>query len=253
MTTARPPESLPLIVAHRGGSPGDVENSLAAFEHALEVGVDLIECDLRRSADGMLVLHHDERVDGVAVRSLTARELRRRAPTLLTLDDLLMLLAGRAGPGRIVLDLKERGIEGDLIPVLEQRPDIVQRVLVTSVHTRSLRRLSERFPALRMGLSRGHLVSGFPVPEARPVLGRILRHVYPWWMLPQVRWCRATTVAMEHRLLNDASVRTFRKMGCRVYAWTVDDCATARELAAAGVDLIASNEPWELLGCLDRR
>jgi glycerophosphoryl diester phosphodiesterase len=226
---------------------------MAAFQHALAIGVDLIECDLRRSADGVIILYHDERVDGEPVRSLTVRDLRQRVPTLLTLDDLLMLLAGRTDPSRLVLDLKERGIEQDLIPVLEQRPDVVRRALVTSVHTRSLRRLSERFPDLRLGLSRGHLISGFPSRAGQRLLALVLHRVYPWWMLPQVRWCRAGVVAMHYRLLNDRSVHRFQKMGCRVYAWTVDDCATAQDLARSGVDLIASNKPWELLGCLGRR
>jgi glycerophosphoryl diester phosphodiesterase len=252
VTIARPPSSPPLIVAHRGGAPGDVENSLAAFEHAMAIGVDLIECDLRRSSDGVIVLFHDERVNGERVRSLTARELRKRIPTLLTLDDLLMLVAGRTAQTRLVLDLKERGIEDDLIPVLEQRPDVVRSVMISTVHMLSVRRLADRFPGLRLALSRGHLVSGVPIAGIGSLLARISRPVYPLWMAWQMRWCSAQTVALQHRLIDAVTVRRFHRIGYRVYAWTIDDLATAEDLAGAGVDFIASNEPWELMGRFGR-
>ena len=252
VTTARPPGSPPLIVAHRGGAPCDVENSLSAFEHAMAIGVDLIECDLRRSSDGIIVLYHDEKFNGERVRSLTIRELRDRIPTLLTLDDLLMLAAGRAIQTRFVLDLKERGIEHDLIPVLEQRPDVVRSVMVSTVHTRSIRRLAERFPGMRLALSRGHLVSGFPLSGARPLLATMSRTVYPLWMTWQMRWCRAQTAALQHKLLDASTISRFHSVGYRVYAWTVDDAETAQDLADAGADFIASNEPWKLMGQFGR-
>jgi glycerophosphoryl diester phosphodiesterase len=229
-----------------------VENSLTAFEHAMAIGVDLIECDLRRSSDGVIVLFHDEKIHGARIRSLTLRELRDRIPTLLTLDDLLMLVAGRTGQTRLVLDLKERGIDQDLIPVLEQRPDVVRSAMVSTVHTGSIRRLAERFPDMRLALSRGHLVSGCPFVSVRSVLAWMSRPIYPMWMTGQMRWCRAQTVALQHQLLDAATIRRFHHLGYRVYAWTVDDAATAQNLAGAGVDFIASNEPWNLLGQFGR-
>lgn len=242
-----------MIVAHRGGAPGDVDNSLSAFEHAIDIGADLIECDLRRSSDGVIVLYHDERIDGVAVKSHTFSELRRQMPGLLTLDDLLMLVSSKRATVRLALDLKERGLELALIPVLEQRPDMVNKVLVSTVHTLSLRRLSRRFPNLRLALSRGHLIGSLPHPALQRLAAATLRHIYPFWMVPQLRWCGAGAVAMHHRLLTPAIVERFHRQGFRVYAWTVDDLATAEALSAAGVDMIASNQPWELLGLLGRR
>ncbi|MBE8191604.1 MAG: hypothetical protein HAW65_00675 [Alphaproteobacteria bacterium] len=53
------PQSIPLIIAHRGGANLRPENSMAAFAHALAVGSDGIECDIQCSRDGQLVIHHD--------------------------------------------------------------------------------------------------------------------------------------------------------------------------------------------------
>lgn len=218
----------------------------------MAIGADLIECDLRRSADGVIILYHDERLNGDKVRSLPFSELRRRNRDLLTLDDLLMLVSSRPGPVRLVLDLKERGIERDLIPVLEQRPDLVRQSVVSTVHTRSLRRLSRRFPELRLALSRGHLVAGLPRRDMQRIAARLLRRLYPLWMAPQLRWSQASAAAMQHMLLDRAAVDRFHKLGFRVYAWTVDDRVTAERLASIGVEMIATNRPWELLGVLGR-
>ncbi len=242
----------PLIVAHRGGSPADVENSLAAFEHALAVGADLIESDLRRSADGTIVLYHDAAVQGRKISTLTLAELRALIPTLMTLEELLDRLAGVGPSGRLVLDLKERGIEKALIPILEARPELVPNVLVSTVHTRSLRRLAKRFPGMRLALSRGHLISTLRQGWSQRAVAAVLRALFPIWLSPQVHWSRATAVALQHHLLDRVAVRRYRSLGRRVYSWTVDDCAEARRLADAGVDMIATNVPRELLRCFGR-
>lgn len=251
VTKARRPTRRPLVVAHRGGSPADVDNSLAAFQHALAIGADLIECDLRRASDGTIVLYHDERIGGERVSSLTVQELRRRIPTLLTFDDLLMLTTGTSAAHRLTLDLKERGIEQELIPILEQRPDVLSRVLISTVHTSSLRRLAERFPNLRLALSRGHLMGSLP-DGFSGLVARILRPLFPIWLAPQLRWCRAGAVALHHALIDKRTVARYRGMGYRVYAWTVDDGSAVERLAEAGVDLVATNVPQDILGFLGR-
>jgi glycerophosphoryl diester phosphodiesterase len=72
----------PLAFAHRGGAALWPENTLLAFQHALELGVDFIESDLRMTRDGALVLHHDARVDRTtngagAVADLTLEGVKR--------------------------------------------------------------------------------------------------------------------------------------------------------------------------------
>lgn len=242
----------PLIVAHRGGSPAEVDNSLAAFEHALAAGADLIECDLRRSAKGTIVLYHDASCDGRKLSSLSVPEIRAIIPTLLTLEELLDRLVDAGPAGRLVLDLKERGIERLLIPILEERPELVSNVLVSTVHTMSLRRLSQRFPEIRLALSRGHLISSLRPTGLQVVIAKLLRPVFPVWLSLQVRWCGATAVAMQYRLIDPSAVQRYHRLGCRAYCWTIDDCTSARRAAYAGVDMIATNVPVELLRCLGR-
>ncbi len=69
-----------LIVAHRGGSPDDTENSAAAFSHGIKVGADLLECDLQLSSSGDIVLYHDTEIFGASVSGFTTDELRVLVP-----------------------------------------------------------------------------------------------------------------------------------------------------------------------------
>ena len=52
-----------LLIAHRGASAHAPENTLAAFDRAIELGADEIELDVRMSADGVVVAFHDDRLD----------------------------------------------------------------------------------------------------------------------------------------------------------------------------------------------
>ena len=57
------------VIAHRGVSRLTQENTIEAFELAVGVGADAVELDVRRAADGVLVVHHDARVNDGRVRS----------------------------------------------------------------------------------------------------------------------------------------------------------------------------------------
>ncbi|MGH9017440.1 MAG: glycerophosphodiester phosphodiesterase, partial [Acidimicrobiales bacterium] len=72
-----------LLLAHRGGVGPYRENTLEAFRGAIDFGADGVELDVRRSADGRLVVHHDAEVPGVgAVHDLSAGELPDWIPSL---------------------------------------------------------------------------------------------------------------------------------------------------------------------------
>src|SRR5438045_594778 len=71
----------PLVLGHRGASAAARENTLAAFTRAREMGADGVELDVRRTADGVLVVHHDPDAEGVGlIRSVTFADLRAARP-----------------------------------------------------------------------------------------------------------------------------------------------------------------------------
>jgi glycerophosphoryl diester phosphodiesterase len=93
--------ALTKIVAHRGASAEAPENTLVAFERAIDVGADMIEFDVRRDATGALRISHDP--------------IRNSAAELPTLEETLRLTQGRI---QLDVELKEPGCERDAIELL---------------------------------------------------------------------------------------------------------------------------------------
>ena len=80
----------PLVLGHRGASAVAPENTVAAFSRARELGADGVELDVRRSADGVLMVHHDAEIEGLgALGAHTFAEVRDTQPTVPTLEEAL--------------------------------------------------------------------------------------------------------------------------------------------------------------------
>lgn len=113
------PGKRPLIAAHRGGpEPGEAENGLSTFERALGRGATFIEIDVRRTRDGVYVLHHDAALDRCTtgrgpladhtleeLRHLRLRDLTGR-PTDHAIPTLAETIAWIRGRGLLYVDVK---------------------------------------------------------------------------------------------------------------------------------------------------
>ncbi len=120
------------IVAHRGASAEAPENTLAAFERAIEVGADIIEFDVRRGLDGKLVVSHDP----------------VREPGLPSLEDTLRLAQGRI---ELDVELKEAGCEREAIDLL-LRYFPAGEFCITSFLPAALRATRAIRPGIRTGI-----------------------------------------------------------------------------------------------------
>ena len=113
--------STPAIIAHRGAVSFAHENTLEAFEAAVQIGADAVEFDVRRTFDGVLVIHHDATLPGKRrlVANATYEELKlsgaRRGYHIPTLEETLHHLCGRIA---LDIELKEAGFEreGLIVP-----------------------------------------------------------------------------------------------------------------------------------------
>jgi glycerophosphoryl diester phosphodiesterase len=117
----RQDDPLTWVIAHRGASGQAQENSLPAFERAIELGADYVEFDVQASSDGGLVVFHDLRLDRLtpAAGPLSARTLAElRELGIPTLEEVLELTTGRIG---VMVELKS--------PWLFRRHDFVNRVV----------------------------------------------------------------------------------------------------------------------------
>jgi glycerophosphoryl diester phosphodiesterase len=122
------------VVAHRGAHNNIPENTLPAYQKAMELGVDFVEIDVRTTKDGRFVSVHNDRIDGYAegvkgpIKDFTLEELRAldvgsrvgpqwKGTKIPTFEEILDLCKGKVG---IYLDLKNAPIE-QLVPLVKER------------------------------------------------------------------------------------------------------------------------------------
>jgi glycerophosphoryl diester phosphodiesterase len=141
----------PRVIAHRGVHASDAtENTMRAFELALEAGAEMIELDVRRSGDGQLVILHDRGRAGVALDSCSLDEFESRTgfrPPLLE-----QVLAWASGRIALDVELKEDGYAEQLALPLETFAAAGGELLVTSCIDPLLARLAQLAPGLLLGL-----------------------------------------------------------------------------------------------------
>jgi glycerophosphoryl diester phosphodiesterase len=141
----------PLVIAHRGvHTSGIPENTMAAFDAALAAGADMIELDVRRTADGELAILHDHAVNRVPLDSCSLDEFEARTgfrPPLL--EEVLGWADGRIG---LDVELKEDGYAEQVAPLLVEFAHGGNELIVTSFIDPLLAQLSELAPQLRLGL-----------------------------------------------------------------------------------------------------
>jgi glycerophosphoryl diester phosphodiesterase len=200
-----------LIVAHRGAWTASVpQNSLEAFEAAIELGCDLVELDVRRAGDGQLVVVHDARVGGRPVARTETEALRRRlkdgqAPGL---EEVLEGLAGRVG---LDIELKVPGLTAQAMGLIARRLSPTDYV-ITSFRPDALIEVRHLVPEARTGLL---------------VASRGGRHE----LERRVRVTGVDFLAMHSGLARRGLIGWAAERGLPAWLWTVNDRRTMRRLA----------------------
>jgi glycerophosphoryl diester phosphodiesterase len=224
----------PLVYAHRGDSAHAPDNTLEAFELAVSAGTDGIELDVRRSADGVLILAHDPVHPALGPLSkLAYDDIVRGDPRVTTLKEALDHIPREVFVNTEVKNHigepgfdRTRSIVADMIELIERHDDPA-RILISSFDPFALSKARRVNP----DIARGLLVTG------RTHLGAA------------IRWTRraghATVNLARTHLVEDPQhvVDRAADSGLGVVVWTVDDPDEMLRLFGAGVAAIVTNDP----------
>ncbi|MEZ5963283.1 MAG: glycerophosphodiester phosphodiesterase family protein [Planctomycetota bacterium] len=240
----------PVVVAHRGDSGAQPENTLTAFAAAIDAGAQVIEFDVHASADGIPVCIHDETLD----RTTDAATVLGRAGIEVAhaaLADLAKLDAGRwmgvehAGVGlptlqaaldlmlpRVIPMIEHKGGAAEVLVELLQRLGVVEAVLVQSFDWNFVRRVHSLEPRMMLGvLGEGRLDAE---SLARiPLTGASLVH----WHVHDLR---------------AEDIDELRRRGLLVCVYTANSDVELAGAAALGADAITTNHPARLGALVER-
>ena len=236
-----------LVVAHRGASAAEAENTLEAFELAIAAGADVIEFDVRMTADDVAIVMHDPHVDRTTdgaglVRDLRLAELKglrirtRDGGTteVPTLEEALRCLSGRAAadveikniPGEPDFDgTRELAVDATIRAV--DAMGFVGPVLLSSFNPLSIAHARSMAPGVATGLLT------IPDVDASAAFAFAREHGHDW-VLPFVDDVRSAGAPL---------VDEIHEAAMRIGTWITDDPDTAVELMRMRVDAVATNDP----------
>jgi glycerophosphoryl diester phosphodiesterase len=234
------------IIAHRGASAYEPENTLRAFQRAMDMGATMMELDVHLTRDGHPVVMHDANVarttNGTGqIAELSLAEIRRldagsgeRVPTLGEVIDLVrgraqlyIELKGQQTPAAVVRALRQmafcdQAIAGSFYPWLPQRVKFLEPAVRTSVLIAARDRQAD-------------FVDWALAVEAD--------YVHPCWE-------RASPT--PHELLTPELIAGIRRHGLGIVVWHEERPEELRELVKLDVDGICTNTPDVLAGILAR-
>ena len=214
----------PSVIAHRGASGYEYENSRAAFRRAVMLDADGVELDVHATRDGGIVVHHDPDVPGfgpIAQMTLAeARQVRiRNGESLPCLAEILELVGDR----EVWVEVKSLppAYDSMLLTILDQGP-APKGYAVHSFDHRIVCRLGEARPNLRRG---------------------ILLTAYLQDSVSVMRGVGATTLWQEWQQVDQELVQRVHGAGARIIAWTVNEIGDLERLVRLGVDGLCGNYP----------
>jgi len=227
-------KKLPIIIAHRGASLAAPENTLAAIRAALGTGAAWVEWDTRVTADGQLLLQHDDTLkrftgEKVAVEGLTFAQARQYDVGAWFDEE----FTGESMPG---LGEAIEAALPDLVPLIERKSGsaeqhfkvlhgmgVLEKVVVQAFDWDFLRELRKLAPALRLGALGKEELSDEK--------------------LLAIAGLKAGFVGWKAADLKRGDVERLHGIGVDVAVWTVDDPGEVRKFVSWGVDAIITNDP----------
>ncbi|MFA5646065.1 MAG: glycerophosphodiester phosphodiesterase family protein [Candidatus Ratteibacteria bacterium] len=232
-----------LVVAHRGLSSLYPENTLIAFEKAIDLDIDMIELDVRLTKDKKIVVFHDAELHRLtkgsgAISDYTYAELKkfpiktkreRMAVQHIPLLEEVFEVYGSQGRWRI--EIKQEGLEEDLISLI-RKYRLEEEVVLISFLLQSLLVARDKAPEIPNGY-----ISGTFSPD----------------MIPMLVKERISLFDLAHPYVTKDVVRTCHRRGIGVLAWTVDEREQMEEMMICGVDGITTNRPHILKRILSPR
>jgi glycerophosphoryl diester phosphodiesterase len=226
-------------VGHRGAPAVCEDNTLASFDAALAIGVDMIEFDVlpeRRPPHGLYVAHDYGALDPARSPTLAAALEHFATPPYANV--------------RLQLDIKQPGLEEQVCDALDASGTRARAFISTGE-----RGVLPRFRELAPDIPRGWTVPDVPLVADLPLValtfGRGYLQRLPGRAATLIREGAINAIVPHWRIVTPRLVAAVREAGGEIYPWTVDDAATITRLAAIGVTGVITNDP-RLFGAIEQ-
>lgn len=240
-----------LKIGHRGAKAYAPENTLTSFKKALELGVDIIELDVRITQDKYPVVIHDNQLRRLTKKSGRVNKIKlseikklkvKRTEVIPTLAEVLEIVNNKVG---FNIELKVKGSAQIVIQTLRDYKIDFGNVMVSSNHPSELKAIKRLEPEVTTALvfRSTNAFNFWFILDFLAILFLPLTKYYISWL---VKNARADYLNINHHFLDQKKVNLFKKQGIKICAWTVDGRKKINYLKSLGIDGIITNYPDRL-------
>jgi glycerophosphoryl diester phosphodiesterase len=222
------------IIAHRGASSLLPENTLLSLEHVLDMGIDMVEVDVRQSRDGEIVVFHDYTLDRTTngtgrVKDKTLSELKKldagQGERIPLLSEVLRLAKSKLDESNkvypiLIVEIKELGIERMVMDIIKQEK-MVNNVIVASFY----HHVSLNLKSMNEKLKTGIIFIGQPIYPEKMAIDARAEYMLPF-----------------HSYLSEKMVLNAHKHNIKVYTGVVDTGRDMESVSRMGVDGVVTNK-----------
>ncbi|NHI91193.1 MAG: hypothetical protein EAX96_01735 [Candidatus Lokiarchaeota archaeon] len=220
------------IIAHRGASGYEFENSMSAFKRAVKLKADMIETDVQRTKDNILVLSHNNNLYHATknrkfISRLNYNELEkfklRNGDSILTVEELLNEFNGKI---QFNLEIKAQNIEEILLKMIK-RYDLLNEVIFSNFSFQSLMKIRRIEFKARIAF-----LTIFPY--------RILQLGYPFRKLVSLG---VEAINPKYNILTNGFIENAQKFNLKIYPFTVNNKEKILDLRKKGINGIFTDYP----------
>ncbi len=229
------------VVAHRGDSLRAPENTIPAYEYAIQEGADFIEIDIRKTSDGEIIVMHDASVDRTTnghgnvselslnyIKSLDAGSWyseKFKGVKIPTFEEVLQLAKNRVG---VFIELKQEGLEEDVVSLLKKY-DMIKDVVVLSSLWSALKSIKMIEP---------HITTMCDFPKVT------------YEELYRVQEYFPNIISIHKRNLDKEFIRYVHRRGILVNSWPVNTFEETEKAVLSEVDFITTDDPKKIIEVL---
>jgi len=227
----------PKILGHRGCAGLEPENTIRAFKRAIDLGVDLIEFDVRMTKDKKLVVIHDEKLDRTTngrgyIRDFNFEEIRKfdagKGEKVPSLEETLDFLKDQRPT--IVIEIKEPETTEKILKIIN-REKVKDKVIIVSFWLEALKKIKEIDPKIKTAA----------------LFRKKIKNI-----ILLIKKIKADGLGLEYHSIDEKIVKDCHKENLEINVWTVNEIEDIERMIELGVDIISSNYPNRVLEILKR-
>ena len=205
------------IISHRGRtSKKSIDNTIQSVTNAIDLEVDMVEVDVRKTKDSQIICFHDSDIEGVLIKDLNYSDIIKINAQIPTLEQILWSSKGKIG---MEVELKESGYEADVIAMVLDYFNYDEFV-IKSFNYLTIKNVKEIDKKVYTGLLLG---SGYNMEQLKVVL-------YESFTLDKFILSQADFISAYYKIFMAGFLFKFVKQQVPIQVWTVNDTDSIRSL-----------------------